>query len=100
MCWTSAGSSPPGRRRRSGPTSASGPPTSARGPTMQPENGQVPTPVLQLIGARAAYGRIQVLHGVDLTVPKGSVLALLGPNGAGKTTTIRLASGQLRPTAG
>ncbi|MFN2543861.1 MAG: ABC transporter ATP-binding protein, partial [Actinomycetota bacterium] len=32
--------------------------------------------------------------------PKGSVLALLGPNGAGKTTTIRVASGQLRPTAG
>jgi branched-chain amino acid transport system ATP-binding protein len=57
-------------------------------------------PVLQLIGVKAAYGKIQVLHGVDLTVPPGSVLALLGPNGAGKTTTIRVACGQIRPSTG
>ena len=76
---------------------------------MQLETAPLPTtpateaatqPALQLIGVHAAYGRIEVLHGVDLTVPRGSVLALLGPNGAGKTTTIRVSSGQLRPTAG
>ena len=37
-------------------------------------------------GVRAAYGRIEVLHGVDLEVPAGGVFALLGPNGAGKST--------------
>src|SRR5438067_4488609 len=57
-------------------------------------------PILQLIGTRAAYGQIEVLHGVNLIVPRGSVVALLGPNGAGKTTTIRVASGQLKPTGG
>jgi branched-chain amino acid transport system ATP-binding protein len=58
------------------------------------------TPVLELRGVKAAYGRIEVLHGVDLVVPAGSVVALLGPNGAGKSTTLKVASGQLRPTAG
>ena len=58
------------------------------------------TPVLELKDVRAAYGRIQVLHGVDIIVPERSVVALLGPNGAGKTTTLKVASGQLRPTYG
>jgi branched-chain amino acid transport system ATP-binding protein len=59
-----------------------------------------PVPMLELVGLRAAYGRIEVLHGVDLVVPHGSVVALLGPNGAGKTTTLKVASGQMPATAG
>ncbi len=59
-----------------------------------------PTPMLELRGVRAAYGRIEVLHGVDLVVPRGSVVALLGPNGGGKTTTLKVACGQMVPTAG
>jgi branched-chain amino acid transport system ATP-binding protein len=59
-----------------------------------------PPPVLELVGVRAAYGRIEVLHGVDLVVPQGAVVALLGPNGGGKTTTLKVASGQMVPTAG
>lgn len=55
---------------------------------------------LELRDVRAAYGRIEVLHGVTLAVPAGAVVALLGPNGAGKSTTLKLASGQLRPSAG
>ncbi len=51
-------------------------------------------------GVRAAYGRIEVLHGVDLAVPPGSIFALLGPNGAGKSTLLKVANGRLRPTAG
>ena len=55
---------------------------------------------LELIDVKAAYGRIEVLHGVSLTVPAGSLFALLGPNGAGKTTTLKLVDGRLPPTAG
>lgn len=55
---------------------------------------------LELKGVKAAYGRIEVLHGVDLVVPAGSVVALLGPNGGGKTTTLKVISGQMTPTAG
>ena len=58
------------------------------------------TPVLELRDVHAAYGRINVLHGVDLVVPPRSVVALLGPNGAGKTTVLRVASGQHVPTQG
>ena len=58
------------------------------------------TPVLALRDVHAAYGKIEVLHGVDLVVPPSSVVALLGPNGGGKTTTLKVASGQLVPTRG
>ncbi len=49
---------------------------------------------------RAAYGRIEVLHGVNLVVPPGSVFALLGPNGAGKSTLLKVINGRMRPTSG
>jgi branched-chain amino acid transport system ATP-binding protein len=55
---------------------------------------------LELRGVRAAYGRIEVLHGVDLVVPAACVVALLGPNGAGKSTLLKVASGRLTPTTG
>ena len=57
-------------------------------------------PILELDAVHAAYGRIEVLRGVSLTIPRGSVVALLGPNGAGKTTTLKVASGQMAPTGG
>ncbi len=55
---------------------------------------------LELDAVHAGYGDIDVLHGVDLTVAPGEVVALLGPNGAGKTTTLAVASGQIRPRSG
>ena len=61
---------------------------------------EVDVPLLELRGVRAGYGRVEVLHGVDLVVPGGSLTAVLGPNGAGKTTTLRVISGLLTPTAG
>jgi branched-chain amino acid transport system ATP-binding protein len=51
------------------------------------------TTLLELRGVRAAYDAITVLHGVDLSVRAGEVVALLGPNGAGKTTTLSVAAG-------
>jgi branched-chain amino acid transport system ATP-binding protein len=53
-----------------------------------------------LIDVRAAYGRIEVLHGVSICVPAGCVFALLGGNGAGKSTIHKVASGRLEPTSG
>jgi branched-chain amino acid transport system ATP-binding protein len=57
-------------------------------------------PSIALNGVRAAYGRIEVIHGVDLVVPPGSVFALLGPNGAGKSTLLKVINGRMRPTGG
>jgi ABC-type branched-subunit amino acid transport system ATPase component len=64
------------------------------------DGGDGRPPAIELRDARAGYGAIEILHGVSLTVPAGSVFALLGPNGAGKTTTLRVASGELAPTSG
>src|SRR5215468_3750542 len=52
-------------------------------------------PLLQTFALTTGYGKIRVLHGVDMTVGAGEVVALLGPNGAGKTTLLRALSGLL-----
>jgi branched-chain amino acid transport system ATP-binding protein len=54
------------------------------------------TALLEIEGLRASYGPVQALHGVDLTVQEGGVVAILGPNGAGKTTTLRALTGMVR----
>ena len=52
---------------------------------------------LEVRGLCVSYGpALRVLHGVDLVVPPGTVVALLGPNGAGKTTLLRALTGLLR----
>lgn len=56
--------------------------------------------LLELDGVVVDYGTIRALHGVDLRVPEGSVVALLGANGAGKTTTLRVVSGAVTPSSG
>jgi branched-chain amino acid transport system ATP-binding protein len=52
-------------------------------------------PLLDVAGLSAGYGKIGVLHGVDLKIGASEVVALLGPNGAGKTTLLRAVSGLL-----
>ncbi|HET9773273.1 MAG TPA: ATP-binding cassette domain-containing protein, partial [Acidimicrobiia bacterium] len=56
--------------------------------------------MLSLRDVHAGYGRVEVLRGVDLTVPDGCAVALLGANGAGKTTLLRVAAGLHPVTAG
>jgi branched-chain amino acid transport system ATP-binding protein len=56
--------------------------------------------MLAIAGLRSGYGKIEVLHGVDLTVAPGQIVALIGANGAGKTTLLKTISGLIRPAAG
>jgi len=55
---------------------------------------------LEVRGLRAGYGRLEVLHDVDISVGSGELVAVIGSNGAGKTTLLRAVSGLLRPAAG
>ena len=57
-------------------------------------------PAIETHGLRKTYGDFVAVHGIDLTVPRGSFYGFLGPNGAGKSTTIKCLTGLLRPTDG
>ena len=48
----------------------------------------------------AGYGKVQILHGLDFTVPRGSLSAILGSNGSGKSTALKTLAGLIRPTSG
>ena len=50
-------------------------------------------PAIELRDVDFAYGRVQVLFGIELTVRSGETVALLGPNGAGKSSLLRVVSG-------
>ncbi len=56
--------------------------------------------MLSIQNLQAAYGKVEVLHGISLEVPKGKLVTLIGSNGAGKTTTMRAISGMIRPRGG
>lgn len=56
--------------------------------------------LLDMRGIAAGYGKIAVLHGVDMQIAAGEVVSLLGPNGAGKTTLLRAMTGLLPLTGG
>jgi ABC-2 type transport system ATP-binding protein len=55
---------------------------------------------VEATGLQKSYGKLRVLDGVDLAVPRGGVVALLGPNGAGKTTAVRILATLTRADAG
>ena len=56
--------------------------------------------VLEVTGLHAGYGDLEVLHGVDLVVPRGEIVSVVGANGAGKSTMLGAIAGVVRPTAG
>lgn len=62
-------------------------------------SGALPA-ALQVRGLSAGYGRVRVLHGIDLVVAAGEVVGLIGPNGAGKSTLVAAVSQVLPLLAG
>ena len=57
-------------------------------------------PAISVRGVVKTFGEVRALDGIDLEVPRGTVLGILGPNGAGKTTTVRILATLLKPDAG
>ncbi len=56
--------------------------------------------LLEIKGLRLGYGRSDVIAGIDVAVPEGTIVSLIGANGAGKTTILRGLSGLIRPRGG
>ena len=59
-----------------------------------------PEGLIEISNLRFSYPNLDVLKGLDLSVPRGKVVTILGASGCGKTTLLRLIGGQLRPAAG
>ena len=57
-------------------------------------------PALEISGLQKRFGSIEIIRGVDLSIPVGERHAIIGPNGAGKSTLFNLISGHLAPTSG
>src|ERR1700690_4593883 len=58
------------------------------------------TPAVEAIALRKAFGPINAVDGIDLSLPAGRIYGMLGPNGSGKTTLIRLLTGLASATSG
>ena len=61
---------------------------------------EVKSPILSLRQIKKSYGPLQILHGIDLDIHEGEVVALLGENGAGKSTVSNIICGTIRPSSG
>ena len=56
--------------------------------------------MLEIKNVHAGYGKLKILRGINLSVPKGKIIALLGGNGTGKSTLLKTISGLLPPGTG
>src|SRR5688500_16082079 len=87
-CSTTAGSSRRERPKRCAPMLRCNRPTWAS------------DVLLQMVDVCAGYDRMQILHGIGLSVKEGHLVAIVGPNGSGKTTALKALIGLIRPTRG
>jgi ABC-2 type transport system ATP-binding protein len=67
---------------------------------MSQVNGVGEQPAILAEGLTKSFGEVRALRGIDLSVPRGTVLGVLGPNGAGKTTAVRILTTLLLPDGG
>lgn len=56
--------------------------------------------IIEVTDLHFSYGKREVLKGINLTIPRGKIVAILGVSGCGKTTLLRHFGGQLRPSGG
>jgi len=56
--------------------------------------------ILTTDGLVTGYGKMEILHGISLSVHSGEIVALIGPNGAGKSTVLKAAAGILKANSG
>jgi phosphate transport system ATP-binding protein len=67
--------------------------TAAPRPTLAPKGAARPeasgTPAIEVQGFKFRYGKLQILHGLDFTIPRKAVTAIIGPSGCGKSTFLR-----------
>lgn len=75
-------------------------PVVAAAPLGVPVSQDSSGPAILVEGLTKAFGEVRALRGIDLAVPRGTVLGVLGPNGAGKTTAVRILTTLLRPDNG
>ncbi|WP_427016520.1 amino acid ABC transporter ATP-binding protein [Pseudarthrobacter sp. P1] len=75
-------------------------PTDSSTGSTAPAGSANEAPVLSVRGLKKSFGTNTVLRGIDLDVPRGSVVALIGPSGSGKTTILRSLNGLEIPDAG
>ena len=74
--------------------------TDERGGDGSAETTDTGPPLLAVDGLTVAYGAVEAIRDVSLTVASGEIVAALGPNGAGKTTLLRTLAGALKPQHG